>query len=396
MISSTRTGSPRAALLALSIGAVMFLLLGVGDSVGWWEQEDDAEVWTILATDLFLLILGSLILWKAGGNRVGWVFVAMGLSILLSGLTAGLGQQGLVVLASLSGAFWLSWLALIGLLALWFPTGHVPGPRWRWLERLGFLSVALLFLSHLFVERICLSSGGDGCLEWIDNPIGIAGVPNLEYEASGIFILALIAIFMILALVSLVVRFRGSGTIERLQMKWFLLACAAFIVGLVTELLLGAFGRPEPPGWLSLWLSVAVAAIPVSATLAILRYRLYDIDRIISRTVSYALVVGLLVAVFSGVVTFTTSLLQVESDLAVAASTLAVAALFNPLRKRIQSWVDRRFNRSRYDTERVMEEFTGTLRDRVDPDGVVDGWVDVVSETMQPATVGVWVKDVTA
>ena len=350
-------------------------------------------MWTILATDVFLLILGSLILWKAGGNRVGWVFVAMGLSILLSGLTAGLSEQGPVVMGSLSGAFWLSWLALIGLLALWFPTGHVPGPAWRWLERLGLLSLALLFLSYLFAERVCWSAGAGGCLEWIDNPIGISGVPNPEYEPSGVFILAPIAIFMILALVSLVVRFRRSGTIERLQMKWFLLACGAFIVGLVTELLFEIFGRPEPPGWLDLWLSVAVAAIPISATLAILRYRLYEIDRIISRTVSYTVVVGLLVAVFFGVVTVVTSLLEVQNDLAVAASTLAVAALFNPVRKRVQALVDRRFNRSRYDTERVMEEFTGSLQDRVDPDGVVDGWVGVVTETMQPSSVGVWVRN---
>lgn len=393
MIESTRTGSPRAALLALSLGAGMFMLLAAGDAAGWWEPEDDAGVWTILAVDVFLLILGSLILWKAGGNRVGWVFVAMSLSILLSGLTSELSAQGLVVMASLSGAFWLSWLALIGLLALWFPTGHVPGPRWRWLERLGFLSLAVLFLSYLLTERVCWSAGADGCLEWIDNPIGIAGVPNPEYEASGVFILAPIAIFMILALISLVVRFRRSGTIERLQMKWFLLACGAFIVGLITELFFEIFGRPEPPGWLDLWLSVAIAAIPVSATLAILRYRLYEIDRIISRTVSYALVVGLLVAVFAGVVTLTTSLLQIESDLAVAAATLAVAALFNPLRKRVQGWVDRRFNRSKYDHERVMDDFTGTLRDRVDPDGVVEGWVGVVTGTMQPSAVSVWVRE---
>lgn len=103
---------------------------------------------------------------------------------------------------------------------------------------------------------------------------------------------------------------------------------------------------------------------------------------------------GLLAAVFLGLVTAVTTILPTDSsDLAVAASTLAVAALFNPVRKRIQSWVDRRFNRSRFDAERVIEEFTGSLRDRVDPDGVVEGWVGVVTETMQPSAVSVWVRD---
>jgi hypothetical protein len=121
-------------------------------------------------------------------------------------------------------------------------------------------------------------------------------------------------------------------------------------------------------------------------------YRLDEIDRIVSRTVSYALVVGVLGLVFFGVVTALTAWLSAESDLVVAGSTLAVAALFNPVRRRVQAWVDRRFNRSRYDAERVMDGFASSLRDRVDPEGVVDGWVGVVSDTMQPRSVAVWVR----
>jgi len=135
-----------------------------------------------------------------------------------------------------------------------------------------------------------------------------------------------------------------------------------------------------------------MVALPVSIGVAVLRYHLYEIDRIVSRTVSYAVVVGVLAVVFFGVVTVLTSLLPAESDLAVAGSTLAVAALFNPVRRRVQAWVDRRFNRSRYDAQKVMDAFSGSLRDRVDPDGVVEGWVGAVSETMQPTTVGVWIR----
>jgi hypothetical protein len=142
-----------------------------------------------------------------------------------------------------------------------------------------------------------------------------------------------------------------------------------------------------------LMFGLATAGLPVAVAIAVLRYRLYEIDRIISRTVSYAVVVAFLALLFFGVVTVLSSLLAAESDLAIAGSTLAVAALFNPVRRRVQVWVDRRFNRSRYDTQRVMDRFAGSLQDRVDSQEVVDGWVGVVSETMQPASVAVWVRE---
>jgi hypothetical protein len=140
------------------------------------------------------------------------------------------------------------------------------------------------------------------------------------------------------------------------------------------------------------WIDVSMLAIPIAATLAILRYRLFEIDRIISRTVSYAIVIVLLAMVYAVGLTALTSLLDTNSPLAVAGSTLAAAALFNPLRRRVQRGVDHRFNRTRYDAERVMDGFTGTLRDEVDPDWVVTGWVSVVNDTMHPASAGVWVR----
>ena len=131
-------------------------------------------------------------------------------------------------------------------------------------------------------------------------------------------------------------------------------------------------------------------AIPVSIYLAITRYRLYEVDRLISRTLTYALVVGLL----AGVVALAAALVgtRFDSPLVVAATTLGVAALFNPLRRRVQRVVDRRFNRSRYDAERVMDEFAHSLRDEVEEEAVVEGWQGVVKETMHPSSVGVWVK----
>ena len=205
-------------------------------------------------------------------------------------------------------------------------------------------------------------------------------------------IFAFYPIFMGGAVLSLFMRYRKAGTIERLQLKWFLFACASFVAALGTEIILEAVGVGQPPFLVDAWISLSIFAIPIAATLAILRYRLYDIDRIISRTVSYAIVIATLAAVYALGLAGLTSLLDTESSLAVAAATLAVAALFNPLRKRVQGFVDHRFNRTRYDAERVMTQFTGSLRDEVDPNTVLSGWVGVVSETMRPVASGVWLR----
>jgi hypothetical protein len=135
-----------------------------------------------------------------------------------------------------------------------------------------------------------------------------------------------------------------------------------------------------------------VAAIPISILFAVLRYRLYEIDRILSRTVSYVIVIGVLTGVYLVGLSVLSSLFS-ESSLSVAASTLAAAALFTPVRRRVQAWVGRRFNRSRYDAEQVMVSFSGSLRQDLDQRTLVRGWVDVVAETMQPSSVSVWVRN---
>ena len=166
------------------------------------------------------------------------------------------------------------------------------------------------------------------------------------------------------------------------------------VLGVVSLILVSvAFGDTAPAQTLTTLITMIITiGVPVSIAVAITRFRLYEIDRLVSRTVSYLLVVGLLAALFIGVVTAAGSLLETDSDLVIAASTLAVAALFNPLRKRVQSRVDRRFNRSRYDAQKVMDGFSDSLRDQVDPVRVIEGWVGVVAQTMQPAVAGVWVR----
>jgi hypothetical protein len=188
------------------------------------------------------------------------------------------------------------------------------------------------------------------------------------------------------ATLSVIGRFRRAGFVERQQIKWLLAATCVFALAYIA----GATFEDEWAWWV---VSLAMASIPLAILLAVLRYRLYEIDRIISRTVAYVIVIALLGAVYMGGLAAMTSFLPAESPLAVAGSTLAAAAAFNPVRKRVQDWVDRRFNRSRYNAEKVMQGFAGSLQGQVDSEGLVDGWVGVVSATMQPASVAVWVRE---
>jgi hypothetical protein len=216
-------------------------------------------------------------------------------------------------------------------------------------------------------------------------------------HAVAIFVLSVvagsfIAVILVLGLLPLVYRLVKGSPLVRRQIAGPILVVVLGVVSLIVVSV--AFGDTALTQTLTTLITmIFTIGVPVSIAVAITRYRLYEIDRLVSRTVSYLLVVGLLAAVFIGVVTVAGSLLQTESDLAIAASTLAVAALFNPLRKRVQTWVDRRFNRSRYDAQKVMDGFSGSLRDQIDPAHVIEGWVRVVSQTMQPAAAGVWVRE---
>jgi hypothetical protein len=206
---------------------------------------------------------------------------------------------------------------------------------------------------------------------------------SITSEAGFFMILGLVLV----AILRLFARWRRSTGTERAQFQWFILGGSVFFVVIFLGQLLPEDSAADP-----LWL-VGGAAIPVSIGVAITRYRLFEIDRLVSRSVSYLVLVGMLAGVYLGLVALLSVFVPSDNPVVVAASTLAVAALFNPVRKRVQDWVDRRFNRSRYDTERVMESFASTLQDRVEVGDVVDGWVGVVAETMQPSTIGVWIRE---
>jgi hypothetical protein len=342
-----------------------------------------------MITFIWFGITGALIVLRRPGHPLGWLLFSVGLLTIIAVFTitvaSGLVGEGRMTAAAWADAAGNSLLTgiilMIPAILILFPDGAPPSRAWRW-----FLSV--VFLTALLGSAAALLNGGwGGDIEqaMLVSPLRARTAP-IGDVISQIFFIGL-AISMIGAALSVLLRFRQSRELERRQIKW--LAVAGFVV--VVAMSVVGFDTQE--SWEIAVVSAAFSSIPVAITAAILRYRLYEIDRLIARTVTYTLVVGLLAALFFGLVTLLAGMLSPDQPLVVAASTLAVFALFNPLRKRVQSWVDKRFNRSRYDAERVIETFTGTLRDRVDPDGVVDGWVGVVSETMHPSKVGAWVRE---
>lgn len=373
-----------APLLILLIGAGCLVFIVVNAAQG-----ARLDYLLVLSAAVFAVV-GSLILHRTDGNRVGWVMAATGLALFAGGVAANLSDRGDALAAAIGGAVWLSWFVLVGLLMYWFPTGRPVSPRWRWVGWLGVI-LAVMSLSYIVSAELCADDGPAGCEVWVDNPIGIDGVPNPEYgDFSGVGFIAMLG-FLLLTAASLVVRFIRSSGVERLQLKWFAFAVTGLIASMIAQETVADLTPIPNVFWDVLW-SLSILALPMAIGVSVLRYRLYEIDRIVSRTVSYVLVVGLLAVVYLGGFLLITEVLSLENDLGVAAATLGVAALFNPVRRRIQQAVDRRFNRSRYNTQNVMDDFSGSLQGRVDSDDLVEGWVGVVSETMQPSAVGVWVR----
>jgi hypothetical protein len=326
--------------------------------------------------------VGTLILLRRPGNRIGVACFVIGLVWALS-----FALQALVLDVDPVTAAWIElaytvlgvvpWLVIVWLLAN-FPTGYPAGRLERFINGAAWVVGAWAAIGFMVGTDPLSDTGLTSPLGVVDSPV----IATITQDGGFFFVIGL----ALLAVISLVRRFRHSSGVERLQYRWLMLGGSVFVI-------VSFLGQvvPEDTVFDMLWF-LGVGAIPVSIGVAVVRYRLYEIDRLISRTVSYLIVVGVLAAVFAGIVTLTSSLLQTQSDLAVAASTLAVVALFNPLRRRVQARVDRRFNRPRYDAEVVVSGFTGSLRDEVDADRVVRGWVSVVEDTMKPTSAGVWLR----
>jgi hypothetical protein len=391
-VTESTEASPRPNLLSRWALLGLLVLTGLGLPAVQLTLGDRALADDLLAAVGFLIYaaIGGLIVIRRDGHLTGWLLILIGLAVLFADGLAGLPGVSPLLADWVASWGWGLVFSLFAALTLTFPSGHLPAGSSPWARagRAATWVLPILLVATAITETL---GGAESSSETV-NPIGF--LPEwLGYVA----LLGIVAILLGGA-VSLVIKRRRSVGAERAQLTWVVFAFVLLTTTVALTFLyifisigVGA-GDPGDDAWGPVY--VMMILFPLSFGVAVLHYRLYEIDRIVSRTVSYALVVGLLAGAFLGVVALMSSLLPEESsDLAVAASTLVVAALFNPLRRRVQDWVDRRFNRQRYDAQRVMEGFAVSLRDRVDPDEVMNGWVGVVSSTMQPDAIGMWVRN---
>ncbi|HUB22736.1 MAG TPA: hypothetical protein VMA97_10060 [Streptosporangiaceae bacterium] len=331
--------------------------------------------------------VGALLAWKRPGNPIGWLLSATGLAYAVGAFNVLLLHfHQTLTLASWVGFTFLLGIGLCVFVVLLFPTGHLPSPRWRPVAWAAGAGVAGWGVGAAFAPTIFTASPSP------PNPVGVPRPAGDILYAVAAGSALLMAVTGLAAIVSLAVRYRRAGTAERAQLKWLVYVGALIAMALVVEVLLQQImGTGTAANNLQNALSTGVIAlVPLAIGIAILRYRLYDIDRIISRTVAYAIITGLLIGIYAGLVLLATEVLEIHSAVAVAVATLIAAALFSPVRRRVQHRVDRRFNRARYDAETTVAAFAARLKDAVDLDTVRADLASVVHEALEPAHVTVW------
>jgi hypothetical protein len=399
--SGPRLASPRSAAV---LGGLVLVLMAAEPPLAILTRQSinasqgSGPVWISAA----FAVVGFVVAWRRPGNPLGWLILAgAGFSALSADgslyvvadyrLHHGGLPFGWVALLAQPG--WAPVIVLFGLGILLFPDGRLPSPRWRWLlwPYLGAAAVwaagaVVVTVYAIAAHRTAVDSGGNLLL--FDRPAGFASFWNV---VSGLFF-PLLAAGWLGSLAAQVLSWRRASGERRQQLKWLLagsvLAGAGIAVAIGQPVRHSVFGQV-----LAAVALVAILAVPACMGVAILKYRLYDIDRIISRTLAYAIISGVLVGVYAGLVLLATQVLGLHSTVAVAAATLAAAALFTPLRRRVQRVVDRRFNRARYDAELIVAGFAARLKDTVDLDSVRDDLAGVVHRALEPAHVSVWINE---
>jgi hypothetical protein len=329
-------------------------------------------------------LVGALIASRLPTNPYGWLWCAMGVVVAAFGgggdLTESILGPGWVP-ALVEGYTFAALFPLLVLAILLFPTGRLPDPRWRWLVRAVVAVSALLVLAGPF-----LANPDD---PGAHSPWALRGAAGERLYSAAEASIAVIFALVLAAVWALLLRYRSAGPTERRQITWFLYA-ALLAVALIVLNLLGLL--PEPLS--VVLLAVSLALFPAAVLVAMLRYRLYDIDRIVSRTVTYGLLTAAIVVAYVLGVGLLSQLGLPEgsSDVAVVAVTLAVASLAGQVRRRLQSAVDRRFDRARYDAVRAVDAFAARLREQVDLDEITAGLRDTVAATVAPGHVSVWLR----
>lgn len=383
------------------IAAGAMLVVGLVASVALLFTRSD-EISIGLAFTSFLLV-GTLLIARRPAQPIGWMFASGSLLYLVGDLAASHVQSP--TFSGWPGTWWagaslwlFSWYffpaiaLLVPLPALLFPTGSLLSARWRVVAALTILGVTMTAGAGALAGITCVDYESTvGCLRESAKPLGIGGWRGEESAIAGLGVLLLFGSSLV-ALGSVVVRFRRSRGSERAQMKWFVLGMTAAVATSLAAAAVDAFRLPVD---FVVVYSLGIAALPVTVGVAILRYHLYDIDRIINRTVAYAVVVALLAAVFVTISAVPTIVLGTGSapPWLIAASTLVVFALFNPLRRRVQRSVDRRFNRLPYDAEALLHRFGSGLRDAIEPSHVTAAWLSTTNQALAPVRAGVWMRN---
>ncbi len=342
--------------------------------------------------------VGLVIAWHRPGNAIGWLLLAgvdvQGLGIDVSVYTTLAHRPGYHLPVGpivWLGTAWFLGIAVLPLVILLFPDGAPPSPRWRGVMW-SYVAMVGCYLACNYAVAIGAIAGhhtrldANGVPAVVDHPAGWFAV------ASAVFIVLLVAYWLAFAAAQ-VMSWRRSSGVRRHQLKWLMAGAVGLAVSELVIQPLSGFDThlsAAAQGVLNTASAVAIAVLPACVGVAILRYRLYDIDRIISRTLAYAIVTGVLVGVYAGLVLLATQVLTVKSPVAVAAATLATAALFNPVRRRVQRIVDRRFNRARYDADLTVAAFAARLKDAVDLDAVQADLASVVQQALEPVHVSLW------
>jgi hypothetical protein len=384
-------------------GAVVLAILS-----GWGDRGADWSVSGLQAVAFTLTLLsfpvaGVLIASRRPANPIGWILLAIGFVWGVIALLDGYVQYGLVadpgalpredLALALDNWTWIPATGLMGtFLILLFPEGRLPGPGWRPWARLS----AFVIVAASIAVMVTPTSFADSGFPRIDNPLGIAALRPVA--GAGWALVALLPVCIAGSAWSLIQRFRRSQGRQRLQLKWLAAGAGAtagaYLVAMAAAIPFGLAGMPSP-SWVRVTQLVALHSfvlIPIAVGIAILKHRLYDIDVIVNRALVYGALTAILGLCYAAIVATISSVVG-RSDLTIAAATLAVAALFQPLRLRLQSTIDRRFYRRKYDAARTLDAFGARLRAHVDLESLSQELVAVVHHTMQPAHVSLWLRE---
>ena len=374
----------------VGVASLGLFLVGGYDA---WGNEWSVAMWLLLPA--LYTGLGALIVTRRPGNRIAWVLFLVGFAIILDGAaqpfieTAPTSPTLVDYVALFVANF--TWIAIffpLFLLLYIFPTGRFLARHWSWAGVLAMAMFTVFIIGGGFAE-----AWGSPNDDWmIENPIGF--IPNSVVDSLfGVAWSLGLIVLPLCGFLAMAVRFRRSDIVERAQIKWVMYAALVLALSYVASVVLGQlFNGAFAAQVIGTLFVMSIALLPLSTTAAIVRYRLFEIDRVISRTLAYAIVVAVLGAFYLGMVTLVTSVLPSQNALAVAGSTLAVAAPFNPLRKRTQHLVDKHFNRSGYQAEAISEEFRTRLRESLTNEQLADLWTQTITRALQPKSTGIWVS----